>query len=157
MTEPDWPLLRTPLCDLLGCDVPILLAGMGGVARWELAAAVAGAGGYPTLGMVREPPALIESEVLALRAATPRSFAVNVIPAATEYRLLEHLMGNPGRVYSREQLLDRVWGSDVYVDERTVDVHVGRLRKAINRGRQQDPIRTVRGAGYSFDEQFAAK
>lgn len=75
----------------------------------------------------------------------------------TEYRLLEHLMGNPGRVYSREQLLDRVWGSDVYVDERTVDVHVGRLRKAINRGRQQDPIRTVRGAGYSFDEQFAAK
>ncbi|MCB9993044.1 MAG: phosphate regulon transcriptional regulator PhoB [Hyphomicrobiaceae bacterium] len=75
----------------------------------------------------------------------------------TEYRLLEHLMGNPGRVYSREQLLDRVWGSDVYVDERTVDVHVGRLRKAINRGRQADPIRTVRGAGYAFDEQFSAK
>ncbi|WP_196259897.1 phosphate regulon transcriptional regulator PhoB [Pelagibacterium limicola] len=72
----------------------------------------------------------------------------------TEYRLLEYLMGNPGRVYSREQLLDGVWGTDVYVDERTVDVHVGRLRKAINRGRVKDPIRTVRGAGYAFDEKF---
>jgi two-component system, OmpR family, phosphate regulon response regulator PhoB len=75
----------------------------------------------------------------------------------TEYRLLEYLMRHPGRVYSREQLLDGVWGNDVYVDERTVDVHVGRLRKAINRGRSADPIRTVRGAGYSFDERFAAK
>jgi len=74
----------------------------------------------------------------------------------TEYRLLEYLMRNPGRVYSREQLLDGVWGNDVYVDERTVDVHVGRLRKAINRGREADPIRTVRGAGYAFDERFAA-
>jgi two-component system phosphate regulon response regulator PhoB len=74
----------------------------------------------------------------------------------TEYRLLEYLMRHPGRVYSREQLLDGVWGNDVYVDERTVDVHVGRLRKAINRGRNPDPIRTVRGAGYSFDERFAA-
>jgi two-component system phosphate regulon response regulator PhoB len=74
----------------------------------------------------------------------------------TEYRLLEYLMRHPGRVYSREQLLDGVWGNDVYVDERTVDVHVGRLRKAINRGRNPDPIRTVRGAGYAFDERFAA-
>ncbi|MDB5506091.1 MAG: SphR [Devosia sp.] len=73
----------------------------------------------------------------------------------TEYRLLEYLMRHPGRVYSREQLLDGVWGNDVYVDERTVDVHVGRLRKAINRGRSPDPIRTVRGAGYAFDEHFA--
>jgi len=73
----------------------------------------------------------------------------------TEYRLLEYLMRHPGRVYSREQLLDGVWGNDVYVDERTVDVHVGRLRKAINRGRNPDPIRTVRGAGYAFDERFA--
>jgi two-component system phosphate regulon response regulator PhoB len=73
----------------------------------------------------------------------------------TEYRLLEYLMRHPGRVYSREQLLDGVWGNDVYVDERTVDVHVGRLRKAINRGKNHDPIRTVRGAGYAFDEQFA--
>jgi two-component system phosphate regulon response regulator PhoB len=74
----------------------------------------------------------------------------------TEYRLLEYLMRHPGRVYSREQLLDGVWGNDVYVDERTVDVHVGRLRKAINpRSGQADPIRTVRGAGYAFDEHFA--
>lgn len=72
----------------------------------------------------------------------------------TEYRLLEYLMRSPGRVYSREQLLDAVWGTDVYVDERTVDVHVGRLRKAINKGRNPDPIRTVRGTGYSFDERF---
>jgi two-component system phosphate regulon response regulator PhoB len=72
----------------------------------------------------------------------------------TEYRLLEYLMRHPGRVYSREQLLDGVWGNDVYVDERTVDVHIGRLRRAINRGRESDPIRTVRGAGYAFDERF---
>ena len=72
----------------------------------------------------------------------------------TEYRLLEFLMERPGRVFSREQLLDGVWGSDIYIDERTVDVHVGRLRRALNRGRAADPIRTVRGAGYSFDERF---
>ncbi|WP_119307170.1 phosphate regulon transcriptional regulator PhoB [Cohaesibacter haloalkalitolerans] len=80
---------------------------------------------------------------------------VNLGP--TEYRLLEFLMQNPGRVYSREQLLDGVWGHDVYVDERTVDVHVGRLRKTINRGRAKDPIRTVRGSGYSFDDQFSVE
>lgn len=74
----------------------------------------------------------------------------------TEYRLLEHLMQNPGRVYSREQLLNAVWGHDIYVDERTVDVHVGRLRKMLNRGRREDPIRTVRGIGYAFDERFGA-
>ncbi|WP_428032375.1 phosphate regulon transcriptional regulator PhoB [Ancylobacter sp.] len=73
----------------------------------------------------------------------------------TEFRLLEFLMQSPGRVYSREQLLDGVWGQDVYIDERTVDVHVGRLRKALNRPRQPDPIRTVRGSGYSFNEMFA--
>lgn len=64
----------------------------------------------------------------------------------TEFRLLEFLMTSPGRVFSREQLLDGVWGHDVYVDERTVDVHVGRLRKALNKGKAKDPIRTVRGA-----------
>lgn len=73
----------------------------------------------------------------------------------TEFKLLEFLMQSPGRVFSREQLLNRVWGHDVYIDERTVDVHVGRLRKAIYRPRSPDPIRTVRGAGYSFDETFA--
>jgi two-component system phosphate regulon response regulator PhoB len=71
----------------------------------------------------------------------------------TEFRLLEFLMESPGRVFSRAQLLDGVWGNDVYVDERTVDVHIGRLRKAINRGRDKDPIRTVRGAGYAFGER----
>jgi two-component system phosphate regulon response regulator PhoB len=70
----------------------------------------------------------------------------------TEFKLLEFLMQSPGRVFSRAQLLDGVWGHDVYVDERTVDVHIGRLRKSLGRGR--DPIRTVRGAGYSFDESF---
>ena len=68
----------------------------------------------------------------------------------TEYKLLEFLMQSQGRVMSRAQLLDGVWGRDVYVDERTVDVHIGRLRKAINRGREIDPIRTVRGAGYAL-------
>jgi len=73
----------------------------------------------------------------------------------TEFRLLEFLMHRPGRVFSREQLLDGVWGRDDYVDERTVDVHVGRLRKAINKSRMKDPIRTVRGAGYAFDDKFS--
>jgi two-component system, OmpR family, phosphate regulon response regulator PhoB len=72
----------------------------------------------------------------------------------TEFRLLEHMMQNPGRVYSRAQLLDAVWGRDIYVDERTVDVHVGRLRRTLSRGRDADPIRTVRGTGYAFDERF---
>ncbi len=72
----------------------------------------------------------------------------------TEYRLLEFLMERPGRVFSREQLLDGVWGSDIYIDERTVDVHVGRLRKALNRGEEMDPIRTVRGSGYALDDRF---
>ena len=72
----------------------------------------------------------------------------------TEFRLLEHLMEKPGRVFSRGQLLDSVWGMSAEIDERTVDVHVGRLRKAVTRGRERDPIRTVRGSGYSFDETF---
>ena len=78
----------------------------------------------------------------------------DVTLSPTEFRLLEHLMQNPGRVYSRSQLLDTVWGRDIYVDERTVDVHVGRLRKSLSRGRETDPIRTVRGMGYAFDERF---
>ena len=72
----------------------------------------------------------------------------------TEYRLLEFLMERPGRVFSRQQMLDGVWGSDIYIDERTVDVHVGRLRKALNRGHDTDPIRTVRGAGYALNDRF---
>lgn len=69
----------------------------------------------------------------------------------TEFRLLDYFMQHPGRVFSREQLLDAVWGSDVYVEARTVDVHVGRLRKALNAQGSGDPIRTVRSAGYSLD------
>lgn len=77
---------------------------------------------------------------------------VNVGP--TEYRLLEQFMENMGRVLSRAQLLDGTWGRDSEVDERTVDVHVGRLRKAIVRGMEPDPIRTVRGTGYVFDSDI---
>jgi two-component system phosphate regulon response regulator PhoB len=69
----------------------------------------------------------------------------------TEFRILDHLMQHPGRVFSREQLLDAVWGSDVYVEARTVDVHIGRLRKALMVGTESDPIRTVRSAGYALD------
>ncbi|MCB9961496.1 MAG: phosphate regulon transcriptional regulator PhoB [Hyphomonas sp.] len=68
----------------------------------------------------------------------------------TEFRLLDYFMQHPGRVFSREQLLDTVWGSDVYVELRTVDVHVGRLRKALRQGGGEDPIRTVRSAGYAL-------
>lgn len=75
----------------------------------------------------------------------------------TEFRLLEFLMENPGRVFSREQLLDQVWGRDVYIDERTVDVHIGRLRKALNRGQRPDPIRTVRGAGYALNDRYGVE
>ncbi|WP_343683543.1 phosphate regulon transcriptional regulator PhoB [Asticcacaulis sp.] len=71
----------------------------------------------------------------------------------TEYKLLDYLMQHPKRVFSREQLLDAVWGNDVYVEARTVDVHIGRLRKALNGDTDYDPIRTVRSAGYSLDMQ----
>jgi two-component system phosphate regulon response regulator PhoB len=73
----------------------------------------------------------------------------------TEFRILDHLMQHPGRVFSREQLLDAVWGSDVYVEARTVDVHIGRLRKALMVGTESDPIRTVRSAGYALDTEPA--
>jgi two-component system, OmpR family, phosphate regulon response regulator PhoB len=68
----------------------------------------------------------------------------------TEFRLLTTFMEKPGRVWSREQLLDRVWGRDIYVDTRTVDVHIGRLRKALCQYGGEDPLRTVRGAGYAL-------
>jgi two-component system phosphate regulon response regulator PhoB len=73
----------------------------------------------------------------------------------TEFRLLRHLMQHPGRVFTREQLLDSVWGRDVYVEPRTVDVHIRRLRKALNQGGEDDLIRTVRSAGYSLDRPAA--
>lgn len=85
--------LYTPVCTQLGCDLPILLAGMGGVARSELVAAVAQAGGYGILGMVRESPELIAQEIGAVRALTDRPFAVNLIPAATDAALLDAELG----------------------------------------------------------------
>ncbi|MCX7372658.1 MAG: phosphate regulon transcriptional regulator PhoB [Alphaproteobacteria bacterium] len=69
----------------------------------------------------------------------------------TEYRLLEFFMSHPGRVFTREQLLDGVWGRDIHVEPRTVDVHIRRLRKAVNADGEADIIRTVRSAGYSLD------
>jgi len=69
----------------------------------------------------------------------------------TEFRLLDYFMQHPGRVFSREQLLNAVWGSDVYVETRTVDVHIGRLRRALSTDEAADPIRTVRSAGYALD------
>jgi two-component system, OmpR family, phosphate regulon response regulator PhoB len=72
----------------------------------------------------------------------------------TEFRLLECLLERPGRAFSRQHLLERVWGPSVDVTDRAVDVHIGRLRKALSTGRERDPIVSVRGAGYSFDETF---
>ena len=102
-------------------------------------------------------PVLLSVADLDLNPATQRvTRAGQTIPlTATEYRLLEFFLEHPGRVFSREQLLDSVWGRDIYIDERTVDVHIGRLRKLLNPGREQDPIRTVRGAGYALDDRFA--
>ena len=79
----------------------------------------------------------------------------NIHLGPTDFRLLEYLLEKPGRVFSRAQLLDLVWGRSAEVDERTVDVHIGRLRKRLSKGREPDPIRTVRGAGYAFDEASA--
>lgn len=75
---------------------------------------------------------------------------IPLILGPTEFRLLSTFLEKPGRVWSREQLLDRVWGRDIYVDTRTVDVHIGRLRKVLTKFGGQDPLRTVRGAGYAL-------
>ncbi|NNC37648.1 MAG: phosphate regulon transcriptional regulator PhoB [Hyphomonadaceae bacterium] len=76
----------------------------------------------------------------------------NVKLGPTEFRLLKTFLARPLKVFSRAQLLDQVWGTDIYVDERTVDVHVGRLRRALNKGKKKDLIRTIRSAGYSIDQ-----
>jgi two-component system, OmpR family, phosphate regulon response regulator PhoB len=78
----------------------------------------------------------------------------DIVLGPTDFRLLECLVERPGRVFSRTELLDLVWGRSVEVDERTVDVHIGRLRKRLSKGKERDPIRTVRGAGYSIDDGF---
>lgn len=94
----------------------------------------------------------IEVDMQAFRVKRGES-TVHLGP--TEFRLLEHFIKNPGRVFSREQLLDKVWGRDVYVEARTVDVHIGRLRKALGAPKKPDPIRTVRSAGYAFEAKLA--
>ncbi len=95
---------------------------------------------------------VLEFEDIRLDAETHRVWrgdkALKLGP--TEFRLLSTFMEKPGRVWSREQLLDRVWGRDIYVDTRTVDVHIGRLRKALCHHGGEDPVRTVRGAGYAL-------
>ncbi len=76
----------------------------------------------------------------------------NIKLGPTEFRLLKTFLGRPQKVWSRTQLLDHVWGADIYVDERTVDVHIGRLRKSLNRGKRRNLIRTIRSAGYALDQ-----
>jgi two-component system phosphate regulon response regulator PhoB len=89
----------------------------------------------------------------AAHRVTRREREVHLGP--TEFRLLLFFMENAGRVLTRQQLLDGVWGHDAFIDDRTVDVHIGRLRKALIRGADTDPIRTVRGTGYSFGTSAA--
>jgi two-component system phosphate regulon response regulator PhoB len=109
----------------------------------------------------RARPALAEEKLafgdivmdLAAHRVTRGGRAIHLGP--TEFRLLRYLLEHPGRVFSREQLLDAVWGSDVYVEPRTVDVHIRRLRRALNADTESDPIRTVRSAGYALDDAVA--
>lgn len=89
--------------------------------------------------------------VMDLAAYRVRVGEAGVELGPTEFRLLRHFMENPGRVFSRQQILDAVWGRDIHVEERTVDVHIGRLRKALRAAAGTDPIRTVRGAGYALE------
>ncbi|MCI5046756.1 MAG: phosphate regulon transcriptional regulator PhoB [Aquisalinus sp.] len=102
-------------------------------------------------------PGLVEDSVsfgdITLDRAAHRVIRGNteVHLGPTEFRLLDHLIQHPGRVFSREQLLNAVWGSDVFVEARTVDVHIGRLRKALSRNGYPNPIRTVRSAGYALE------
>ena len=107
--------------------------------------------------MRRIRPALAEDVVVVGDISMDRAAhkvtraGVDVHLGPTEFRLLDYFIQHPGRVFSREQLLDAVWGSDVYVETRTVDVHFGRLRKALSKGGGDDPIRTVRSAGYALN------
>lgn len=89
--------------------------------------------------------------VMDLAAYRVRIGGAEVELGPTEFKLLRHFMEHPGRVYSRDQILDAVWGRDVHVEDRTVDVHIGRLRKVLRAATGRDPIRTVRGAGYSLE------
>ena len=105
----------------------------------------------------RTSPTLLEDVIrqgdieIDTKAFRVKCGATQIHLGPTEFRLLDHFMRHPGRVFSREQLLDAVWGRDVYVEARTVDVHIGRLRKALKKNGNIDPIRTVRSAGYAFE------
>ena len=92
-------------------------------------------------------------EVMDLSSHRVRRGTASIHLGPTEFRLLRYLMENPGRVFSREQLLDAVWGRDVFVGPRTVDTHIRRLRRALTAGGRRDPIRTVRSAGYGLDAE----
>ncbi len=108
----------------------------------------------------RTAPAQINEQItsgnIKLNTSTQRVTCNNspVSLGPTEFKLLHYLIGQPNRVFTRTQLLDNVWGQDVYLDERTVDVHIGRLRKALSKTTAKDPIRTIRGTGYSFDDKL---
>lgn len=105
----------------------------------------------------RAAPTLLEDVIrrgdleIDIKAVRVRRAGQEIHLGPKEFRLLEHFMRYPGRVFSREQLLDTVWGRDIYVEARTVDVHIGRLRKALKSAGGTDPIRTVRSAGYAFE------
>jgi two-component system phosphate regulon response regulator PhoB len=122
-------------------SIPELIARINALLRRSSAAKVSDVLSFGDLEMDREK-----------RRVSRSGRAIDLGP--TEYRLLEYLMERPGRVFSREQLLDGVWGRDIYIDERTVDVHIGRLRRALNRGHEPDPIRTVRGSGYALNDRY---
>lgn len=179
----DWMLPGTPgieICRILRTradtrDIPIIMLTARGEEQERVRGLVTGADDYvvkpfsvPELlarvrSILRRTHPEVVADLLAIgdlaidrrtRRVTRAGRDIDLSP--TEFKLLAHLMSSPGRVYSRELLLDFVWGREVYIDERTVDVHVGRLRKAINRGGQKDPIRTVRGVGYAFNERFGS-
>src|SRR3974390_3160738 len=122
-------------------SVPELIARINALLRRASAAKVSDVLSFGDLEMDRE-----------TRRVSRSGRAIDLGP--TEYRLLEYLMERPGRVFSRQQLLGGGVGRDVYIDERTVDVHIGRLRRALNRGHEPDPIRTVRGSGYALNDRY---
>jgi two-component system phosphate regulon response regulator PhoB len=95
----------------------------------------------------------VQDVTLDKQAKTVTRNGTHIHLGPTEFKLLEYLMEKPQRVYSREQIMDNVWGREIYIDDRTVDVHIGRLRRAINSGFKVKHIRTVRSSGYAFTKE----